>query len=231
MQLFYQTHITESVFKLNEDNARHVAQVLRMQVGEQILLTNGQGLCNIVQLSEVGKKNVIVNIVKSTQYPIPEKQISLGIAFTKNNSRMEWLLEKITEIGIAHIHPIITQRSEHNKTNLDRFNKILIAAICQSKQYFLPQLHQPIALNKLVSNSMFNHKFIAHCIPDATKNVLQHYVPFKENAIILIGPEGDFTQQEIDLCIENNYAPVSLGNTRLRTETAGLVGVTLLNNL
>jgi 16S rRNA (uracil1498-N3)-methyltransferase len=230
MQLFYQANITDAVFKLNEDTARHIAQVLRMQVGEQIMLSDALGKQSIVQITEVGKKNVVVQVLNTIQHKLPSKQISLGIAFTKNNNRMEWLLEKITEIGIAHIYPIITQRSEHNKINPERFNKILIAAMCQSKQFFAPQLHEPIALDKLISKQIFDVKLIAHCVENNSKQALKSNAPFANNTLLLIGPEGDFSALEIEKCIANNCKPVSLGNTRLRTETAGLVGVTLLNN-
>jgi 16S rRNA (uracil1498-N3)-methyltransferase len=231
MQLFYQAHHAEAVIKLTEDTARHIAQVLRMQVGEHIMLTNGLGKQSTAQITEVGKKNVIVAILNSQQHVLPTKQISLGIAFTKNNNRMEWLLEKITEIGVTNIYPIITQRSEHNKINADRFNKILVTAMCQSKQFFIPQLHEPVALEKLVLKNEFDITLMAHCIENDIKKELKTLAPFGNKTLLLIGPEGDFSAIEIEKCVAHNCIPISLGNTRLRTETAGLVGVTLLNNL
>jgi 16S rRNA (uracil1498-N3)-methyltransferase len=231
MQLFYQSQITETVFNIQEETARHIAQVLRMQVGDKFMLTDGLGKYKVMRIDEVGKKTVVASTMESKIEERKEKQISIAIAFTKNNNRMEWLLEKITEIGIADIYPIITQRSEHNKINLERFNKILIAAMCQSKQFYLPKIHEPIALQKLIVQNNWEQKFVAHCIDNETKIELKNYAPFDKKSIILIGPEGDFAQNEIDLCIENKCKPVSLGNTRLRTETAGLVAVTLLNNL
>jgi 16S rRNA (uracil1498-N3)-methyltransferase len=231
MQLFYEANIQERQMNLSVENTRHIVQVLRMQVGESFLLTNGCGVKCTATISATTKKECVVIISDYQIMPTSNPQINIGIAFTKNNNRIEWLLEKITEIGVANIYPLHTKRTEQLYPKKERLQHILVSAICQSKQYYLPILHDIITIEKLVMQDNTKQKFIAHCIEENEKQALQNIAIPNKSSLILIGPEGDFTKEEGSLCIDNNYQPISLGKTRLRTETAGLVAITLLNNL
>ena len=145
-----------------------------------------------------------------------------AVAPTKMNERYEWFLEKATEIGIQEITPIICEHSERKVIKTDRFQKIIESAMKQSLHYYLPKLNEPISLKELLKKEIDGQKFIAHC-EETDKESLKNELKPNEDVTILIGPEGDFSVKEIQLAIENNFIPVSLGNTRLRTETASIV--------
>jgi 16S rRNA (uracil1498-N3)-methyltransferase len=226
MHLFFEQHIEPPRHQLNDENCKHALQVLRMKVHEKILITNGNGEMYTCFIQSIDKKNCIVEITDTITHQT-KPSIHLAIAFTKNPSRIEWMLEKITEIGIVEITPLITKRSEKTFFKKDRFTKIILSAMCQSQQAFLPLLNEPKTLEEVIKNCSEKNKFIAHCIVDEQKHFLKKQ---NEATIVLIGPEGDFTEEEISTCLEHNFVTVTLGNTRLRTETAGLVAVTLLNN-
>jgi 16S rRNA (uracil1498-N3)-methyltransferase len=231
MQLFYEANITQPQMQLSADNMRHIVQVLRMQLGDTFLLTNGCGAKCKATICAIAKKDCMVEISEYEIMPLPNQSINIGISFTKNNNRIEWLLEKITEIGVANIYPLHTKRTEQLYPKKDRLQHILISAICQSKQYYLPVLHDMITIEKLIDANTCAQNFIAHCIENEPKQTLLAAAQSNKSSLILIGPEGDFTQDEVSLCIQKNFVPVSLGNTRLRTETAGLVAITILNQL
>ncbi len=230
LQLYYTPQFTEGAYMLPIDLAHHVANVMRMRAGETLMLTNGLGLHAIATIQEVSKKQTVVNISEMQRHTPPRHTINLAISFTKNASRMEWLLEKITEIGVANIFPIITERTEKVHFKSARFQKIIESAMCQSMQYFLPVLHEPISFKIFLETNPHQQNFIAHCLNTESKTPLHDAHDEKQDVLICIGPEGDFTPSEIEQCIAMNYKPVSLGNTRLRTETAGLVALALLNN-
>jgi 16S rRNA (uracil1498-N3)-methyltransferase len=231
MQLFYEPIITEPVMPLSAENLRHVVQVLRMKINDTFLLTDGNGLECIATIAEINKKNCFINITQKNIIPYKKPEVNLAIAFTKNNNRMEWLLEKITEIGITNIYPLQTKRAEQLYLKKDRLQHILVSAMCQSKQYYLPILHDVHTIDQLLKIEKPQQKFIAHCIDNNDKKTILQLCKPLQDRLVLIGPEGDFTQQEIELCLQHHFVPVTLGDTRLRTETAGLVAVTLLNNL
>jgi 16S rRNA (uracil1498-N3)-methyltransferase len=217
---------------LNEETSKHVVQVLRMQNGEQINLTDGKGNLFTAEIIDDHKKKCVVKII-STIYDQPsEKKISIGISLVKNNNRFEWFLEKATEIGVHEIIPLICERTEKQHFRLERMKGILISAILQSQQTWLPVLEEPVKLAKLIVNKYNGEKFIAHCIDENNKAALTNkLINQSTNKLILIGPEGDFTKHEIDLALQNDFIPVTLGETRLRTETAGIVAATLLCNI
>jgi 16S rRNA (uracil1498-N3)-methyltransferase len=231
MQLFYEENIESTSLQLSDENCRHIIQALRMQVNDTFLLTDGKNKKCIATIQEINKKKCTVFLSQKEVVATTQPQVNLAIAFTKNANRMEWLLEKITEIGVANIYPLQTKRTEQLYPKKDRLQHILISAMCQSKQYQLPVLHDLINLEKLLNQNKSEQNFIAHCIDDAAKLCLQQIAQPNKSSLILIGPEGDFTQDEVSLCLAHQCTAVSLGHTRLRTETAGLVGVTLLNNL
>jgi 16S rRNA (uracil1498-N3)-methyltransferase len=216
---------------LDEDNSRHVIQVLRMKEGEQLHLTDGKGNFILAAISHADKKKCKVNILESTYIHPPKRKVSIAISLLKNTSRFEWFLEKATEIGVTEIIPLHCERTEKEKFRQDRLHGILVSAMLQSQQTWLPLLHDPIAYPLLFRQEEVVDtvvKLVAHCATDTNKQPLK---PVDEDVILLIGPEGDFTKKEIELALENHFVPVTLGNTRLRTETAGVVAVALLNGL
>lgn len=227
---FYEPNIKAglSTFELSEASSRHCIQVLRMRTCAALNLTNGLGGKFEARILSEDRKAAVVQIVAETFVPPAAQSRSIGIALLKNSDRFEWMLEKITEIGVSQIFPLTSKRSEQHRFRFDRYNQILIAAMLQSQQCWLPQLAEPQLVEKLIEQSNHGLKLIAHC-EDDQKNPI-HLLSPAANSLVLIGPEGDFTKEEIELALENNFIPVSLGNTRLRTETAGVVAITLLAN-
>ena len=231
MQLpfFYIDHFnpSEKIITLDEDNSRHIVQVLRMQGSERLHLTDGKGNLLTAEIEEAHKKHCTVRLVSNDFTDFAKPEITIAISLLKNNNRFEWFLEKATEIGVNNIVPLICSRTEKQKTRLDRLKNILVSAMLQSRQTWLPLLQEPVAFKDFIETEKFKkaeQKFIAHCI-DGDKQPLK---TASRPSIILIGPEGDFTPDEIKAALETNYRPVTLGATRLRAETAGVVAAGLL---
>jgi 16S rRNA (uracil1498-N3)-methyltransferase len=227
---FYEPGITResTTFTLSEETSKHCVKVLRMEIGEQLNLTDGRGNLFTATILSPGKKNTEVKIENTAFTPPAARKVAIAISLLKNNSRFEWFLEKATEIGVSEVLPLICHRTERQHFRFDRMNNILIAAMLQSQQTWLPVLHQPKPFEDILSAS-YQQKFIAHC-EEQQKQELKNF-PISENVAMLIGPEGDFSSEEINSALQNNYQAVSLGPTRLRTETAGVVAATLLMNL
>lgn len=217
-----------SAFKLSEETLKHI-QVLRIQAGDQIKLTNGKGQLVTAELILARKNDFGFKAITSENINLPNKKTSIAISLIKNNSRFEWFLEKATEIGVSEIIPLICERTEKQHFKYGRMKSILISAMLQSQQAWLPLLHEPKNFAEFINQSLHKKKYIAHCI-DKEKKLLINEFDESNDRLILIGPEGDFTKEEIKLAEKNNFIPVSLGNTRLRTETAGVVAAVLLNN-
>jgi 16S rRNA (uracil1498-N3)-methyltransferase len=230
LPFFYEQLISglHSHFTLSEETSKHCIQVLRMKTGAGLQLTDGLGNLYKASLLSEDKKRSVVLIEEHKVIPLPEKKTSIAISLLKNASRFEWFLEKATEIGITEIQPLISQRTEHTRFRTDRMKGILIAAMLQSQQTWLPILHEPMALTDCIKESVWLQKLVAHCEEDA-KQLIKDLGPSPETQI-LIGPEGDFTPEEIQLALNHQYLPVSLGDTRLRAETAGVVASALLVN-
>jgi 16S rRNA (uracil1498-N3)-methyltransferase len=231
MQLFFYSDLKIGLLALPEELSKHLGQVLRMTINQKILLTNGKGEYAEATISSIDKKRVFVSVQEICVDKKVYFNIALGVAFTKNKARMEWLLEKITEIGVQHIYPIITSRTEGFVPKRDRLEQILISAMCQSQQFIMPILHDAIPLSKMVDNNNFEELFIAHCLDNEPRQELINHCTKNKSSLILIGPEGDFDKDEISLCLQKGFAPVSLGHNRLRTETAALVAITILNQI
>jgi len=213
---------------LDEDSSRHVVQVLRMQEGEKLNLTDGKGNLITAEISDPHKKHCSVKTIDSRLTTHDSRKITIAISLLKNASRFEWFLEKATEIGVSKIIPLICERTEKQKFRYDRMKGICISAMLQSQQCWLPVLHEPEQFNHLAIEQFDNQqKFIAHCEESGHKTNLSTVNPLNHSTI-LIGPEGDFTNEEIKLALKNGFIPVSLGETRLRTETAGVVAAALL---
>ncbi|MFN8306598.1 MAG: RsmE family RNA methyltransferase [Ferruginibacter sp.] len=213
---------------LDEDTSKHIVQVLRMQNGEQLQLTDGKGTLFTCVITDNNRKRCALKAMHQSRMPDAGSRISIAISLLKNTSRFEWFLEKATEIGVSEIIPLVCARTEKTAFKADRLKGILVSAMLQSQQCRLPVLHEPIKFKDLVTSSVHQQKFIAHCIDDAKKNLAGLNNKDHSSKIILIGPEGDFTADEIELAMQNKFGAVSLGDTRLRTETAGVVAATLL---
>jgi 16S rRNA (uracil1498-N3)-methyltransferase len=230
LPFFYEPTLTnaEASFTLSEESSKHAIQVLRMRNGEQLQITNGCGLLSTATIISDHKKHTIVTINQSSFINKSSKEICIAISPVKNNARFEWFLEKVTEIGITEIIPLFCERTERTNFRHDRMNNILVSAMLQSQQTWLPVLHELTDYEKMIASNEWSQKLIAHCEED--QKVSMNQLTMKNNVQILIGPEGDFTKAEIQLAKQNNYEAVSLGETRLRTETAGLVAAILLKN-
>lgn len=215
-------------FRLDANASRHCIVVLRRKAGDKIILADGRGGKFQATIMDDHWKKTAVSVDSVEQVPPVGPRLEIAIGFTKNASRMEWFLEKATEIGISGIYPLLSRRSEKEKFRPDRFENILSSAMLQSGQYYLPQLHQPLSFEQLVRENKTTQRFIAHCIRDE-KNFLQEEAKPGKDTLILVGPEGDFTPEEISLALHYGYRPVSLGPNRLRTETAGVVACVLMN--
>ena len=216
---------------LDEDVSRHIVQVLRMKKGEQLNLTDGKGNIFTTSIVDDHKKHCLVK-VQDTRYKEQEKRkVSIAISLLKNANRFEWFLEKATEIGVNEIIPLLCSRTEKEKFRHDRMQNILISAMLQSQQCWLPVLHEPITFELLLRQEEVvntSQKFIAHCIEEEKRNLADLVNDSLPSQIILIGPEGDFTPEEIEFAIANHFDAVALGDTRLRAETAGMVAATIL---
>lgn len=217
---------------LDGDTAKHIWQVLRMDAGDRILLTDGKGTSAEGTIHFAERHRCNVKIEKARFKPRKENALHVCVGFTKNNSRNEWLLEKAAELGVASIIPLAASRLEKVHIRYDRWHKILQSAILQSQQDYLPDLRELSTLDDIINqyNGSF-YKLIAHCLPDERKKCLSEMLKQQRSTILLIGPEGDFTENEVNLCIENGFLPVSLGAQRLRTETAAISAAAYFNLL
>ena len=230
MNLFFSPDINSETHFLSQEESKHCAKVLRLTTGDKINLIDGKGSFYEAEIIELAHNKCKVKILTTKkEFGKRNFYLHLAVSPTKNIERFEWFLEKATEIGIDEISPIICQHSERSQIKTDRLNKILISAIKQSLNGYLPALNEIKRFEKFISSySQFQgHKFIAHCqLPEMT---MQSAYKKTNNALILIGPEGDFTKDEIQLALQNGFQSISLGNKRLRTETAAVVACHTVN--
>lgn len=224
MQLFYNPDIKsgDTTFLFDKEESRHIIKVLRKKEGDTIEITNGMGFLFTSEITFGNEKKCEVNVIKEQFFEPAPYSLHLAVAPTKLNDRYEWFLEKATEIGISEITPIICEHSERTNFKADRFEKIVQTAMKQSLQFYLPKLNEPVAFNTFIKEQPEGQLFIAHC-EETEKTLLKNALKAGGKLTILIGPEGDFSTKEITLALQQNYAPVSLGKTRLRTETAAIV--------
>lgn len=230
LPVFYAPEIPPdaAVYTMNEDTSKYCIQVLRHEKGDKVLLADGVGRKFTAEITDDNRKKCSVKILSCEVVPRPARALRIAISFTKNASRIEWFLEKATEIGIQTIIPLVSRRTEKEKIKAERLQNILVSAMLQSQQFYLPELREPQAFETVVKNNKDPQKLVAHCLPEQKRELQQAMQPGKDT-LMLIGPEGDFTPEEIELALANGFEPVSLGNTRLRTETAGIVAVTIMN--
>ncbi len=227
MQLFYNPTINKSTLQITFDKieSRHIVKVLRKREGDQVYITNGIGELFVCVISIANDKKCLVSVVsREEKNQLRDYYLHIAIAPPKNNDRLEWFLEKATEIGIDEITPIICDNSERKFIKKERLDKIILSAMKQSLKFHLPILNESIYFSEFIKKEQKGIKCIAHC-RDSKKTVLKKIVNPKESITVLIGPEGDFSPSEISKSIEKNYIPITMGKARLRTETAGLVAV------
>lgn len=224
MQLFYTPDIDPSLpqYFLSEEESKHAVRVLRLAVGDEVTLIDGKGGLYKAEIKDAHPKRTILQINSvTTGFNKRNHYLHIAIAPTKNLDRVEWFLEKATEIGIDEITLIICQRSERKEAKVERLDKIITSAIKQSIKAYHPVLNAPIALNHFLKQPFDGQKFIAHC-DEGEKISLAQSIEKQTRYLILIGPEGDFTQAEVDAALQNGYKAITLGESRLRTETAAL---------
>lgn len=219
--------VSGGILTLDEANSRHMVSVLRMEAGEQLHLTDGRGMLLTAEIIDPHKKKSTIRVLSQLQHePLPAR-IAIAISPIKNVSRMEWFLEKATEIGVAEIIPILCQRTEKQHFRQDRMHQILVSAMLQSQQVWLPELQELTPFSAVLSHDAYDRRWIAHCLPE-NRQALAAQHDTSNRQLLLIGPEGDFTRDEIHQALQQGFEAVTLGNNRLRTETAGIVGATLL---
>ena len=233
MQLFYTPDITADRYTLSEEESKHCVRVLRLSEGEAIHLTDGRGNLHTARIVSASPKRCEVEITETVaQYGKRPYALTIAVAPTKNNDRFEWFLEKATEIGIDRIIPLECEHSERRVYKTDRGNKVIESAMKQSLKAYHPRLDELTGFEEVVREPFGGSKFIAHCEEQGDKQLLRDLVERDQSVLILIGPEGDFSLEEIRLAKENGFREISLGVSRLRTETAALAAchtVALLN--
>ena len=224
MQLFYSPNISErdTTFNFDKDESRHIVKVLRKKIDDSLQITNGKGWLFEAKITAASPKKVTVAVLSATSKPKRNFNLHLAVAPTKMNDRYEWFLEKATEIGIEEITPIICDHSERKVIKIERYEKIMQAAMKQSLHYFMPKLNAAISFSEFIEQNFSEQKFIAHC-EEVNKKSLKSQLDVNSDCLILIGPEGDFSVKEIEIALRHNFIPVTLGETRLRTETAAVV--------
>ena len=225
---FYEPTLTSGCtsFTLSEESSKHCIQVLRMQEGDRIDLTNGIGQLCEATITVANKKNTIVSIQSEKIIPASNQKIVLGISLLKNAVRLEWLLEKATEMGVHTIVPLVCDRTIHERFKTERMQNILQSAMIQSQQAWLPILTAPTKFKTFIDTYNAPQQYIAHC-EQSERISIKELAP-SNDCILLIGPEGDFTPAEIEHALINKYQAINLGPTRLRTETAGIFALSVL---
>lgn len=223
MHIFYTPDLSGSSYTLDETESKHCVRVLRLEKGDKITLVDGRGGFFTAEIADPNPKRCGVKVIQSElNFGLRNFKIQVAFAPTKNIERMEWFLEKATEIGIDRITPLLCRYSERKEIKNERLEKVMVSAMKQSLKAYLPQLDELTKITEFIRQPFEGQKFIAHC-GEQYRDQLKNVVVPGGNYLILIGPEGDFSTEEIELAIRSNFRPVSLGDSRLRTETAGVV--------
>jgi len=231
MHIFYTPELSGNTYTLNETESKHCIRVLRLDKGDEITLVDGRGGFFTAEIADPNPKRCAVNVVESQQnFGLRNFRVHIAIAPTKNIERIEWFLEKATEIGISRITPLLCRYSERKEIKTERLEKVMVSAMKQSRKAYLPQLDELTKFSEFVRQPFDGQKFIAHC-EEQHRELLKSLVVPTQNYLILIGPEGDFSSEEIELALKEGFQPVSLGDSRLRTETAGVVACHTFNLL
>lgn len=229
MQLFYEPTIASNPV-LDETETKHATKVLRLGLGDDIQVVDGLGNLFTCEISEINKRSCTLAIRKKESFPKPNKQIHIAIAPTKNQDRIEWFVEKCIEIGVQEITFINCKRNERSKLNMERIHRIAVSAMKQSLNYWMPTINGLVEFKPFLASCKNTVKMIAH-LNEGERQVITTGLFKGTSYCMLIGPEGDFTDNEVQQAIDNGFVPVSLGESRLRTETAGMVSCVQLNLL
>lgn len=223
MHIFYTPDITQNTYTLNEEESKHCVRVLRLTVGTIVNLVDGKGGFYTAEITSDNPKKVSLSILKvETEFHKRNHYLHVAVAPTKNIDRIEWFLEKATELGIDEITPIITDRSERKIVKEDRLNKVITSAVKQSIKAYHPKLNDAISFDAFLKQPFEGEKLMAHCIDEGEKQYISQLVAPHQKYLILIGPEGDFTPEEVNLALNKGFKALTLGDNRLRTETAAL---------
>jgi len=223
MHIFYTPDITQNTYTLNEEESKHCVRVLRLTIGSIVNLVDGKGGFYTAEITADNPKKVSLSILKAeTEFHKRNHYLHIAVAPTKNIDRLEWFLEKATELGIDEVTPIITDRSERRVVKEDRLNKVITAAVKQSIKAYHPKLNDAVAFDTFLKEPFEGNKLIAHCIDNDEKQFISELVAPHQKYLILIGPEGDFTPDEVNLALNKGFKALTLGDNRLRTETAAL---------
>lgn len=219
MHLFYDPNIDQSTvsYQMNETESRHACKVLRLKEGDVVGLLNGKGVYAEAEITDANPKRCQVKLISVTTEEVPDYAVHIAICPTKMNERMEWMVEKATELGITEITFLLSKNSERKALKLERFENIAISAMKQSKRFYLPKINDLVKVDAFIENNPSG--FIAHCYEGEKHNLA---TVFDGSSPILIGPEGDFSPEECAFAKKKGYKELSLGKNRLRTETAGL---------
>jgi 16S rRNA (uracil1498-N3)-methyltransferase len=232
MNIFYNPLLNPSNLpcevQLDGEESYHCIRVLRMKTGSMIYMTDGNGTLYEGSVLDDKSKQCMVGVHSSKFYSKPPVNLHIAIAPTKNIDRFEWFLEKATEIGINEITPLICEHSERSSLRIDRLRKILISAMKQSMNLHLPKLNEPISYKDFVRKTFPGQKFLGY-VEEKQETLLKNLYKPGSDALIVIGPEGDFSKGEVQMAVENGFQMISLGNSRFRTETAGIVACTTIN--
>lgn len=231
MHLFFASEITKPLYILPKTESRHAITVLRLKTNDTIKLTEGKGTVYTARITDANQKACTVEIIDTYNAPKKEYTVEIAVAPTKNIDRFEWFAEKATEIGIDVITPLLCEHSERKVFKPERVERIIQSAVKQSEQAYLPKLNSLIAFEEYIKTIHTDQKFIAHC-NKTEKTLLKDVVAAKKDICVLIGPEGDFSPVEINIALKSGFKPISLGDNRLRTETAALAAchtIALLN--
>ena len=231
MHIFYTPELSETTYTLDETESKHCVRVLRLEKGDEITLVDGRGGFFTAEITDPNPKRCAVTVIKSElNFGLRNFQVQVAIAPTKNIERIEWFLEKATEIGINRVTPLLCRHSERKEIKHDRLEKVMVSAIKQSLKAYLPKLDELTKFSDLIRQPFNGQKFIAHC-EEQHRDLLKNVMVPGRNYLILIGPEGDFSPEEIQMAMTAGFVPVSLGDSRLRTETAGVVACHTFNLL
>lgn len=233
MQLFYAPDIVPPYHILPEEESRHCVRVLRMQPGDELHLTDGRGSMYTCRVVEADARRCSVEVVDCIrEFEKMPYRLTMAVAPTKNIDRFEWFLEKATEVGVTEIYPLLCEHSERRTIKPEREQRVITSAVKQSLKAYHPVLHDMMPLRRLIASGFDGRRFIAHCDRSlGERPYLGDVVEKGENALILIGPEGDFSREEITFALANGFEPISLGHQRLRTETAALAATMMLSML
>ncbi|MCT4614921.1 MAG: 16S rRNA (uracil(1498)-N(3))-methyltransferase [Marinifilaceae bacterium] len=230
MNIFYTPDIDGETYKLSPEESKHCVRVLRAKIGDILHLVDGKGSFFKTEIVEASPKSCVVRCVERIQdFAKLNYDLHIAIAPTKNIDRLEWFLEKCTEIGVSSFTPILCEHSERKVIKPERLEKIIVSAMKQSLKAYKPVLNPLTKFSDFVKNNQDSNKYIAHCNSELDKQLFKNICKTDKSAVVMIGPEGDFSIKEVQLAEQNNFTGISLGESRLRTETAGIVACTTFN--